>query len=217
MRIRKYCVAFGCLNKSNDRSLTFHRLPKEVERQRIWLTALDREDLLKKENFKHTTHVVCSAHFDESDVGLVIRHLTKDAVPKLRLTNKTQDDSPSQASTSVQNKDDPKTFPNESANDDTSCSEPPLSPTAPINSTSVKIKDEPTTFFNESANTGTFEDSCCLCKRKIAKTYNVETQTEEQTTPIQKEQTHTSKGLTKDAPRKRKRVDDVKESKRKRR
>ncbi|KAI5630879.1 THAP domain-containing protein [Phthorimaea operculella] len=179
MRISKYCIAYNCLNNSSDKSLKFHKLPRDMERRREWLIAIDREDLLKRENLKSSSHEVCSAHFEESQM-IVKKYLKDDAVPKLKVSEpyKTQEVASSEASIVA--------VKIEQEEEGTSDSE-----------TKPTQENKPTTQIKGPL--------CCQCKKEFAtKTYSVETQTEDLT----QDEPQTTKSVPKSAPRKRKLVKD---------
>ena len=50
--------------KSNDRSVSFHRVPKEVEKRAVWLQLLS----LREEDLKSSVRV-CSRHFSDGDAS----------------------------------------------------------------------------------------------------------------------------------------------------
>ena len=55
------CVAFGCTNRVGS-GVSFHKIPTDKERQKLWLIALKLE---KPPNLKHAW--VCSNHFLDED------------------------------------------------------------------------------------------------------------------------------------------------------
>ena len=62
------CCAIGCSNRLNkkakDSGISFHRLPKDPNRQKMWLKKL------KRKNFDPTQMsalYICSEHFQPSD------------------------------------------------------------------------------------------------------------------------------------------------------
>ncbi|CAH2218482.1 jg9828 [Pararge aegeria aegeria] len=104
----KYCAAFNCLNTSRDPTLSFFILPVEAERRRKWLKAIDREDLLTKENLKPKSYVVCSAHFEKSAIKIVTK-LSSDAIPTIFPHKKDQESKPNiEIDTNVATQTEPK-------------------------------------------------------------------------------------------------------------
>ncbi|CAL1671755.1 unnamed protein product [Lasius platythorax] len=87
-----FCVVFKCKNRHNkknmeqlkvesalNRKISFHLFPKNMERRKKWLQALQ---LVKYEPLKSAA--VCSAHFKDTDYELnTNRKLKRDAVPHL--------------------------------------------------------------------------------------------------------------------------------------
>lgn len=56
-----FCCAPGCSNSRKTRGdLQFYRIPKEINRRRIWLTRIRRKNFSPTENTR-----LCSAHFLE--------------------------------------------------------------------------------------------------------------------------------------------------------
>ncbi|KAG7298755.1 hypothetical protein JYU34_017175 [Plutella xylostella] len=80
-----YCAVYGCNNNNNFNSptkmLTYHRLPKESDRLKIWLKQIGRNDIMQKKNPRN--YYVCSIHF-ASDMK-INKKLHDDAVPTLKL------------------------------------------------------------------------------------------------------------------------------------
>ena len=62
------CCAIGCTNrfnkKSKDSGLSFHRLPKEPNRQKMWLNKLKRKNF---DPSQMSALFICSDHFKASD------------------------------------------------------------------------------------------------------------------------------------------------------
>ena len=56
------CSAIGCSNNSNDKELSFHRLPKNNETRKKWLQMMKRVDIVEGQKV-----VLCSAHFVSDD------------------------------------------------------------------------------------------------------------------------------------------------------
>uniref|UniRef100_A0A1E1WQ08 THAP-type domain-containing protein n=1 Tax=Pectinophora gossypiella TaxID=13191 RepID=A0A1E1WQ08_PECGO len=84
---KRYCLARGCVNSDKKMpNLSFFSLPKDAERRRKWLTVLNRQDILSKEDIKIKSYVVCSMHFDDSVVKIT-KQLKADAVPSIFLPN----------------------------------------------------------------------------------------------------------------------------------
>ncbi|KAJ0171136.1 hypothetical protein K1T71_013335 [Dendrolimus kikuchii] len=88
-----YCIVSGCgRNNKNSKHLYFYGIPKETERQKLWLGAADRKDILKKSPEKRVTYRICSRHFSRQHFKN--KHLCPDAVPTLHLPGyKDEDDS----------------------------------------------------------------------------------------------------------------------------
>ncbi len=62
-----WCVAYGCKHcgkHRKDRSISFHRFPKDVALRKRWVAALRVKNL--PDRYAETGYV-CSAHFTESD------------------------------------------------------------------------------------------------------------------------------------------------------
>ncbi|CAG4950379.1 unnamed protein product [Colias eurytheme] len=79
-----YCDVDGCRSsRVNNKELSFFQLPKQEHRRKKWLEVIGRPDLLTA---KHTTHFVCSLHFDETQIKCKPQLLT-DAVPMKLLPN----------------------------------------------------------------------------------------------------------------------------------
>lgn len=84
-----YCMAFGCANDSRKtKSISYHRLPSDPGRRKIWLAKISREAPVISKN-----SVVCSEHFTpdcfERNIraeilgGKAITKLKADAVPTI--------------------------------------------------------------------------------------------------------------------------------------
>ena len=55
----KSCCAIGCTNRlTKENTLSFYRFPADIERRKLWITAINRRDW---EPNKYS--YVCSAHF----------------------------------------------------------------------------------------------------------------------------------------------------------
>ncbi|KAJ8969094.1 hypothetical protein NQ317_016781 [Molorchus minor] len=81
------CAATKCTNNAKNCDFSFFRFPKDVDRsykQKIWLIASSREDLLGKLENLHASYRLCAAHF-ENKMFLNDLHnrLHKKAVPTL--------------------------------------------------------------------------------------------------------------------------------------
>lgn len=87
-----YCIVSGCgRNSKNSKHLYFYGVPKETDRQKEWLAAANRKDLLKKTPDRRVTFRICSRHFSREHVKN--KHLCADAVPTLNLPgSKIEDD-----------------------------------------------------------------------------------------------------------------------------
>ena len=58
-----HCAAIDCSNsssKKNDESISFYKLPKDLNLKKIWITKLKRENLPKEKNI-----YVCHHHFEQ--------------------------------------------------------------------------------------------------------------------------------------------------------
>ncbi|CAK1546817.1 unnamed protein product [Leptosia nina] len=80
-----YCCVVGCgRNSKNNKQLNFYSLPKQRRRQKQWLKAAGKEDLLDQdmENLRKKLRF-CSRHFTVSSIKN--KHLNVYAVPTLRL------------------------------------------------------------------------------------------------------------------------------------
>lgn len=62
-------------------------------RRREWLTLINRQDLLQKENLNHISYVLCSAHFEDSSI-IIVKRLNENAVPTLLLPKKFEEKVP---------------------------------------------------------------------------------------------------------------------------
>ncbi|KAL0859555.1 hypothetical protein ABMA27_010697 [Loxostege sticticalis] len=93
MKKKKSCIVDGCLNNNTCLNLTFFTLPKDIERRREWLTLINRQDLLQKENLNHISYVLCSAHFEDSSI-IIVKRLNENAVPTLLLPKKFEEKVP---------------------------------------------------------------------------------------------------------------------------
>lgn len=61
------CSAVGCSSNSDDKTLSFHRLPsgkneKEIARRKKWLIKMKREDIKPGQAV-----ILCSNHFTKDD------------------------------------------------------------------------------------------------------------------------------------------------------
>ena len=59
-----YCAAFGCVNRSGDRSLMFHHIPgsgRDIVLRKIWLVNIRRKGQLPKDKCFY----ICSEHFEK--------------------------------------------------------------------------------------------------------------------------------------------------------
>ncbi len=64
----KYCCVVGCNNsqyRDNVRGVKFHSFPKDEERKKLWILAVNRVDPKKRHKLWHpkTSDVICSEHF----------------------------------------------------------------------------------------------------------------------------------------------------------
>ncbi len=85
------CVAYGCTNRDTaecrSTGVTFHRIPLNPERHKVWLRALRRKDW--SPGPMNDSYRVCSDHFLDSDYKSSSdssngpRHLKSDAVPSV--------------------------------------------------------------------------------------------------------------------------------------
>ncbi|XP_022124417.2 uncharacterized protein LOC110999592 [Pieris rapae] len=80
-----YCCVVGCgRNSKSNRHLNFYSLPKQKHRQKQWLKAAGKEDLLNQDMEKLRRNLrFCSRHFPPSSIKN--KHLNIDAVPSVRL------------------------------------------------------------------------------------------------------------------------------------
>ncbi|XP_045518787.1 uncharacterized protein LOC123710709 isoform X3 [Pieris brassicae] len=80
-----YCCVVGCgRNSKSNRHLNFYSLPKQKHRQKQWLKAAGKEDLLNEDMEKLRRNLrFCSRHFPPSSIKN--KHLNIDAVPSVRL------------------------------------------------------------------------------------------------------------------------------------
>ena len=56
------CAAFGCSNRSSDKTLSFHRIPSETRNEplrKVWIHNIRRSGTLPKDS------AICSKHFKE--------------------------------------------------------------------------------------------------------------------------------------------------------
>ena len=62
------CCAIGCTNRLNkkgkDSGISFHRLPKDPNRQKMWLNKLKRKNF---DPSQMAALYICSEHFKASD------------------------------------------------------------------------------------------------------------------------------------------------------
>ena len=67
------CCAIGCANrynkKSQDSGISYHRLPKDPNRQKMWLNKLKRKNF---DPSQMSSLYICSAHFQPSDYDVSI-------------------------------------------------------------------------------------------------------------------------------------------------
>ncbi|XP_045507384.1 uncharacterized protein LOC123703434 isoform X1 [Colias croceus] len=80
-----YCCVVGCgRNSKTNKHLNFYSLPKQKHRQKQWLRAAGKEDLLDQDMEKLRRSLrFCSRHFEP--LCIKNKHLHVDAIPSLRL------------------------------------------------------------------------------------------------------------------------------------
>ncbi|XP_030760570.1 uncharacterized protein LOC115885660 isoform X11 [Sitophilus oryzae] len=67
MRVLSRCAALKCTNNSNNSTASFFRFPTEVERAKVWLQVIRREDLLQDAaRLNQSSYKVCGLHFDRT-------------------------------------------------------------------------------------------------------------------------------------------------------
>ncbi|XP_038219099.1 uncharacterized protein LOC119837555 [Zerene cesonia] len=88
-----YCCVAGCgRNSKSNKHLNFYSLPKQKHRQKQWLRAAGKEDLIDQDMEKLRRSLrFCSRHFEPYCVKN--KHLHVDAIPSIRLPGSlSQDD-----------------------------------------------------------------------------------------------------------------------------
>ncbi|KAJ8286843.1 hypothetical protein GJAV_G00043940 [Gymnothorax javanicus] len=83
------CCAVGCVNRADGRKeISFHRIPSDKQRKRLWVRAIKRIDAVTKKLWVPSKYdVLCSEHFREDDFYTSkhrhLKMLKKTAVPSV--------------------------------------------------------------------------------------------------------------------------------------